>query len=327
MKITEITDNKDEILQLNVFPDVIKNRFDILHPIVENRGDTLYCIENKMEKVYIPVFFNSTSCELGVYMRKIDKCLFEKFVDFLFKTHKKLQAITMLHTLTDVDTLPVAPHWHIDLPESIEEFDNLLSAKERQHSKYYAKKLLNDVGKVSFEKINKVSIPQNVVDLYLLWKQKSHNFFYNPASYLRDFCVSNAYLLKANNITIAIGFDAETNKENVYFENLSYNTQYSVGMILYHNIIESWIKDHKKKAFLLGGNYEYKKRYNGICTMTRSGSIYRHPLLEKLCRVSAEKIKLSQIPCKRFIVNVFKHLFVLKYYKKRFKQIALEKQQ
>lgn len=44
MKITEITDNKDKILQLNVFPDVIKNRFDALHSVVENRGGTLYIV-------------------------------------------------------------------------------------------------------------------------------------------------------------------------------------------------------------------------------------------------------------------------------------------
>lgn len=106
MKITEITDNKDKILQLNVFPDVIKNRFDVLHSVVENRGGyTLYCIENNMQKTYIPVFFNNTSCELGCYMRKIDKCLFEKFVNYLFKTHKKLQVVSVLHTLTDIATL------------------------------------------------------------------------------------------------------------------------------------------------------------------------------------------------------------------------------
>lgn len=57
MKITEITDNKDKILQLNVFPDVIKNRFDVLHSVVENRGGyTLYCIENNMQKHIFPFF-------------------------------------------------------------------------------------------------------------------------------------------------------------------------------------------------------------------------------------------------------------------------------
>jgi|GEM_PF-1558484 len=328
MKITEITDNKDKILQLNVFPDVIKNRFDVLHSVVENRGGyTLYCIENNMQKTYIPVFFNNTSCELGCYMRKIDKCLFEKFVNYLFKTHKKLQVVSVLHTLTDIATLSVASHWHIELPDTIEEFDGLLSAKERQHCKYYAKKLLNEVGNISFEKINRDSISQDVVDLYLLWKKDSHKFSYEKTSYLKDFCVSNAYLLKTNNTIIAIGFDVETSKENVYFENFSYDSKYSkysIGMILYHNIIESWINDHKKIAYLLGGNYEYKRRYNGICTMTRSGGIYRHPFIEKLCYLIGKKFNLLQLPYKKSIVKVIKHLFLLKYYKKRFKQIALK---
>lgn len=109
-------------------------------------------------------------------MRKIDKCLFEKFVNYLFKTHKKLQVVSVLHTLTDIATLSVASHWHIELPDTIEEFDGLLSAKERQHCKYYAKKLLNEVGNISFEKINRDSISQDVVDLYLLWKKIRINF-------------------------------------------------------------------------------------------------------------------------------------------------------
>lgn len=47
MKITEITDNKDKILQLNVFPDVIKNRFDVLHSAVENRGGIHFILYRK----------------------------------------------------------------------------------------------------------------------------------------------------------------------------------------------------------------------------------------------------------------------------------------
>ena len=38
MEIKEIIDNKDDILKNNVFPDVIKNRFDILHPLIDILG-------------------------------------------------------------------------------------------------------------------------------------------------------------------------------------------------------------------------------------------------------------------------------------------------
>ena len=47
MKITEITDNKDKILQLNDFPDVIKNRFDVLHYAVENKGGVHFILYRK----------------------------------------------------------------------------------------------------------------------------------------------------------------------------------------------------------------------------------------------------------------------------------------
>ena len=136
------------------------------------------------------MFFYSTYCELGVYLRKIDNDMFKEFVSYLFKTHKNIQAINVLHTLTNVESISPAPHWHIELSNTIEEFNSLLSSKERQHSKYYAKKLLNEVGNISFEKINRDSISQNVVDLYLLWKKDSHKFSYEKTSYLKDFCCS-----------------------------------------------------------------------------------------------------------------------------------------
>ncbi len=331
MKITEITDNKDKVLQLNVFPDVIKNRFDILHPIIENSGGyMLYCVEDNVQKTYIPVFFNDTFCELGVYMRKIDKYLFEKFVDYLFKTHKKLQVINVLHTLTDIDTLPVAPHWHIDLPESIEEFDASLGKRTRKETKYKIGLIKRIIGEFVVSKYDLKHFDYDLVKLYLSWKHNSHNFLYKSAqNYIRDFHVTSMYVLKTAKDILAIEFISETNKEDVFAENFSYNVNYrdySVGIILYYHVIKDLIKNQKKRFYLLGGNYEYKKNYNGVCTMTRSGNIYRHPLLEKLCRMTAEKIKLSQIPCKKFIINVIRHLFISKYYKKRFKQIAWEGQ-
>ncbi|MDD7313967.1 MAG: GNAT family N-acetyltransferase, partial [bacterium] len=280
----------------------------------------LYCIECENQKVYIPVFFNDYICELGVYMRWIDAYIFENFSSYLFQSYKRLQEIHVLHTLTYIPSLPMGPHWHIDLPQTIEEFDAQLSGKERQHARYYAKKLLTEVGNICFEKIEKEMISQDIVDLYLSWKKISHDFSYDPNLYLKDFGVSNAYLLKTGSKIIAIGFDSETNKENVYFENFAYDleySKYSIGMVLYHNIIESWINNHKKKAYLLGGDYEYKKRYNGICTMTYSGSIYRHP--ELVSRIEKIAKLLKTIPfykVRKFLAKSYGFVFLPKYYKK-----------
>ena len=260
-------------------------------------------------------------------MRKIDKYLFKKFTAYLFAMHKKLQSINVLHTLTEIESISEAPHWHVDLPDSIEKFNQTLSTKVRQHSRYYVKKLTNEVGEIKLKKIERDQISQNIVDTYLAWKSKTHAFVWDSQNYLNDFCVSNAYILEVQNEVVAIGFDSDTGSENIYFENFSYDSKYakySIGIILYHKMIENWINNKKKRIYLLGGNYEYKRHYNGICTMTRSGDIYRHPLIEKLCCFVGKKISFLQLPFKKIIVNVVKHLFLLKYYKKRFKQIALE---
>jgi len=46
-------------------------------------------------------------------------------------------------------------------------------------------------------------------------------------------------------------------------------------MILYYYLISDLIARGKKKLYLLGGNLEYKKHFNGIATTTYTGNIYR----------------------------------------------------
>ncbi len=297
----------------NIDPDVIHNRFDLLF-------GTDYNLVELDSGILIPIHLQGNVCLAGLYLRNIGKENLLEFANYVFSSNSNILEISILHTYTPFSTIKAAPHWHIDLPQTIEEFDAQLSGKERQHARYYAKKLLTEVGNICFEKIEKEMISQDIVDLYLSWKKISHDFSYDPNLYLKDFGVSNAYLLKTGSKIIAIGFDSETNKENVYFENFAYDleySKYSIGMVLYHNIIESWINNHKKKAYLLGGDYEYKKRYNGICTMTYSGSIYRHP--ELVSRIEKIAKLLKTIPfykVRKFLAKSYGFVFLPKYYKK-----------
>ena len=65
-------------------------------------------------------------------------------------------------------------------------------------------------------------------------------------------------------------------KEDI--KNFSYNQEYakySPGMVLYYYLISDLIARGKKKLFLLGGNLEYKRHFNGIPTTTYTGTLYR----------------------------------------------------
>lgn len=245
-----------------------------------------------------------------MYLRKIDDQQFDAFIQFLFHRYKDLETIFFLHSLNKIKGIVSASHWHIDLPDSIEDFDAKLSSKVRYNSKWYPKKIRKDIGEYTIKKIKVSEISVEIIEKYLAWKKESYNFEYTPDSYVKDFGVTNAYVMAVSSQLLAIGFIAETNETDVYFENFAFDnnySKYSLGIVLYHAIIDDLIKNHKKKFYLLGGNYEYKKNYNGICTMTSSGNVYRHPVLSKMCI---------------FLINKIKGLKVKNKYKKRMAKFA-----
>lgn len=98
--------------------------------------------------------------------------------------------------------------------------------------------------------------------------------------------------MKCQDLVLAIGFICTT-EDNVFFENFSYNPQYekySLGNVLLHYIISDLILQRKKKFYLLGGNLEYKRRYNGIRTETYTGHIYRHPFFASVVEKISQAI-------------------------------------
>jgi CelD/BcsL family acetyltransferase involved in cellulose biosynthesis len=111
----------------------------------------------------------------------------------------------------------------------------------------------------------------------------SHNYIWHgsPLSYLESFGVTHVYImrLEKDNTIVSIAY-VDMCGEDSFFNNFTYDPKYkemkvSPGMILYYYIISDLIKRNVKKFYLLGGNYDYKKLYNGIETMTYSCLIYR----------------------------------------------------
>lgn len=64
----------------------------------------------------------------------------------------------------------------------------------------------------------------------------------------------------------------------VYIENLTYDTnyaKYSLGQILYDIYLKKLVEKGKKEIFLLGGDYDYKRRYHSVEETTYNDAVYR----------------------------------------------------
>ena len=326
MQIIEITENKSHISEVNIEPNVIKNRFDILYQNASNSiggGIQLYKLRKGNTEAYIQTFKHKNFIELGMYMRKIDDNMLSEFIKYLFKTNKKAQALYFSHTLNCLDGIDAKPHWHINLPKTIEEFDNQLASKVRYNTKWYPKKIRKELGEYTIDKIPTNEISEELVKLYLTWKATTYKFQYSVKNYLQDFGVSYGYILKTQKNILAIGFTCETNTKDVYFENFSYNpdfSKYSAGTVLYHAIIKDLIENKKRCFYLLGGNLDYKKRYNGIKTLTYSGYIYRNSNYAKILRNINNKINTLKMneKGKKYLKKIFKAITFEKCYRKIF---------
>ena len=302
MQITEITYEKVQKLKQNVKPNVIHNRFDILFDSTLNNQDRggatpdfeLFKLEFENGEFYIPVHIDGDKGRVGMYLRRLEKKYWQEFVSFLFKRYPKLEDIWVLHTYTELSGVEAKPHWHIDLPDSIEEFDAALNVKTRYDTKRYPRKIRENIGEYKIVKLPAAEIKEEIVNQYLNWKYISHGYVWGkePLEYLSSTGITEAYLMKCQDRILAIGFICTTD-ENVFLENYSYTPEYkkySLASVLYHYIISDLILQKKKNLDLLGGEWEYKRRYNGIRTETYTGHIYRHPFLASVVEKISQAI-------------------------------------
>lgn len=290
--ISEICENKDEILKKEVFPNVIHNRFDLLYSAGNassmGGGKTDYSMyslafENKV--FYVPVYFEGKEAKVGMYLRKLEKEYFNALTKFLFFKHQKLERIRVLHTYTTLESVQAGAHWHIDLPQTVAEFEARLHKKTRYNTKWYPKKIRENIGEYQILRLDPREALEEVL-FYFEWKKKLYGYVFEGTAeaYLRQAGVTSVYVMKHEQMPLAVGFLAETG-ENVFLENLGYDPRYqrlSLGSVLYYHMIKEMILQKKKVFYLLGGRSEYKKHFNGTCTMTYTGDVFRCNKLARL---------------------------------------------
>ena len=277
--IVEIIQKKDEILRERLFPNIISNRFDILH----KNNYELYDLGSGV----VPVFIDGNNAEIGMTLQIYPDEILQQFYKLLFAKHPKLESIDIRNSLSPYGIKKMGndyyhyPYWYIELPESKEEFDQTLSSKVRYHTKWYPKKIREDFGEFVISHLSLLETTDDIVKLFFKWKKVSHNFDYGmePKEYLKNYGISDTYVMYIKNDIVAIGFTCSTGN-NVYFEQFSFSQEdkyrkYSLGMVLYYGIICDLIKQGKSIFYLSGGWLDYKKRYNGKFQYTYSGKILK----------------------------------------------------
>ncbi len=258
--------------------NLIHNRFDLLYSSYDLYQLNEYQIPVKLEKQVLTV---------GLYLNNIKNNVLSEFFSFLFNQYTDAEVIYIKHSITPLEFARPYPYWHIAFPKTIEEFNSTLHSKVRYNTKWYPKKIKDELGKFEIEKFLIKETTSNMLELFLYWKKETHGFVFNgsPLEYAQKAGITHTYTLKIQKKIEAIAFICDTG-ENVYFENFSYNNlykKYSLGMVLYYAIISDLINQKKKVFYLSGGNLDYKRRYNGIETTTYSGFVYRYSdLLKRL---------------------------------------------
>lgn len=270
LNIEQIEKDKDKILQENIFPNVCWNRFDLRF---EN-DYKLSKINDSLWKGYVASHIEGNTIYISLYLREMNKDTFNGYAKYLFEIYPNAKDLFVLHTYTNIAGVEEGVHWHVDLPETIEEFNKTLSHRVRYNTKWYPKKIHENIGEYTIKYFESKDCPDDVILQYFKWKKQTHGTDYGltPKQYLKKFCVTGVYVMLTNTEILAIGFISEIG-DSVFFENFSYNQEYakySPGMVLYYHLISDLIARGKKKLYLLGGNLEYKKHFNGIATMTRT---------------------------------------------------------
>lgn len=259
---------RDEALRAYVKPNSTNNRFDAFY-----EGDyVLY----RCGETYLPYHRKHYSAAVAMYLRDVDSQELKAILAEVFKTEKSLFYVDVLHAAMPIKGLKTVTHWHVELPDSIGEFQAALGKKTRYNSKWYPKKILKDLGPYSCESTAEVNAEH--VRLFYELKKATHGVDYHdePRDFIRKNLITHAYLFKLNGKPEAIALSSELGGR-AYLYNITYNpahSKYSIGNVLYFFYIGELIAKGIKRLDLLGGSQLYKKLFNGIATDTYSGRIY-----------------------------------------------------
>lgn len=285
ISIQEIDKETIEFRKINIEPEVIFNRPDILQ-----KNYVLLFITNVKGSRYLFIEINDNVANAGSFFMPITLAEAKAVNRYIFRKYKNIDEINWINILFKFGVWKNTFQKVIDLPTDCEDLKKRLTSKSRQNLRRKQRLIKEQLGDFRFE-VYENNVPSDIVESYFAFKYVTHDCDYHmtPREYLRTYCVSTAYVMRTAREILAILFSCEQ-CECVYFENFTYNAKYSsysLGRIIYDFFLEQLVRKGKKSVFLGGGTYEYKKKY---------GSKEVHAYV---CKIYRSKIKNIQIQGKR----------------------------
>lgn len=264
----------DKIYVTEINPDFIYNRFDLFCDnyivLMAERGQEKHIIEARIFDKY---------AELGIWKMHISDELLKEISVFIFHNYAHIGYTKFFFCETEGNYRKVK-HFYINLPDSTESFLQRRSSKSCRRLNSKRHQAEREIGPINYYEYNIKNCPEEVIKKYNNWKDKTHHIgnIEDISSYFHKYHISNIYTMYFGRKISAILFTCEQ-CQIVYFENFSYDTQYSKyspGQQIYEYMMIRLIEKKIKCIFLGGGDYDYKRKYGSIEETLYDGFIFRN---------------------------------------------------
>lgn len=268
--MVQVIDN-NYISEIN--PDFIYNRFDLF---CDNY--IVLKTERGQEKHILEACLFDNYAELGIWKMQLSNDLLKDISHYLFQNYPNIGYTRFFFCNTNGKYKEVK-HFSIDFPDSTESFLQRRSSKSRHRLNKQRHQAEREVGPISFQEYKRENCPEEIIQCYNKWKERSHHIGKIEAeSYFQRFHVSDIYALYLGEHLAAIMFSCEQ-CSIAYLENFSFDIQfsrYSPGQQIYEYVMTRLIDKRFKRVFLAGGDYDYKRYYGSIEETLYDGFLYRN---------------------------------------------------
>ncbi len=286
-----IKDKRKFDLAVEVYPDFIRNRFDVMY------GDDfdILKITDDGETVFIPLHAQKKELVCGVALTPLKLRVFDDMIDFLFRAYPTISKIRFWHSVNKYPGMHTKIHWSIDLPASWEEYLAKLPGRVRNEIKRYNKRVTEHF-EYEFKYYKVKDLPKEIVSKYFEFKQQTRHRGYtlSEEEYLEKYFVTDAEVLYLNGELAAVNFLSIAG-DSAYLENMANDPQYNncyLGIVLFYRWIERLIGQGFRAFYLGGGDYQYKRHCASRKNIVYTGTVGRYSwarLWQKLLRLAGKR--------------------------------------
>ena len=305
--LTEICVCDDKHNWNKIQNNFIYNRFDLSKK--DKKYELLKLTYSNNHEEYLPVYYDNGHAYLGVWRVFLAKDILRQVTKYIFCVrHVKYIHCERMLVNGNIQRNQIFTDTCIVLPEAIAELDTRLSKKARYNLRREKRKFSECIGDFELKSYKISEIDQKVMnylfDEYFLFKKNTHQRDYGLSAeeYIKKYYVTDIYTLECVGKVFSIVLSCEQT-ENVYVENLAYNSQFkdfSLGKILYDEFLRILIKKGKKSVSLGKANLDYKKHYGTSIYNVRDMIVYKNSFY-KIFHYTLKIINMTKSCAKSFL--------------------------